>query len=38
LRPGLRIGGFEGAGALADFIMTAEAEPIGHVLDVLAQG
>jgi 2-methylcitrate dehydratase PrpD len=30
------IGGFDGADALAEFIMTAETEPVGRILDVLA--
>jgi 2-methylcitrate dehydratase PrpD len=34
---GFEIGGFEGAGALAEFIMTAETEPVGRLLDALAR-
>jgi 2-methylcitrate dehydratase PrpD len=33
---GFEIGGFEGAGDLADFIMTADTEPVGRILDTLA--
>ena len=33
---GFDIGGFDGAATVADFIMTAEAEPVGLVLDPLA--
>jgi len=33
---GLEIGGFKGADALADFIMTAEAEAVSRIMDSLA--
>lgn len=33
---GLQIGGFEGGGALADTIMTAETEPVSRIPDLLA--
>lgn len=32
---GLRIGGFDGAGDAADFIMTAATEPLSRILDLL---